>query len=236
MVHPDRHIDTTFVVKLHDLRHIDGTVIMEGLPVGIQIAQGVAEVDEEDLVLEIGDDLVKILAHDVIGRLTHSNAQHIALHNAVHSPVNIGCAGHDPLHTAQIPWGIVRVQCQLDAMLFGCWQHSLQEIGVVVPQLLLGDLGLHGLEVIDSKGESTKYEVAAEGEYLRQAMEDAEGLEFSGHDSMYGLILDTVNGETVDEESGTTWVLKVNGEECKSGIDREPVEDEDHFQIIYTQK
>lgn len=90
------------------------------------------------------------------------------------------------------------------------------------------------IEVIDSKGESTTYELATDEEYLRLAMEEAEGLEFSGHDSMYGLILDTVNEDTVDEESGTTWTIKVNGEECKNGIDREPVEEGDHFQIVYT--
>lgn len=100
MVHPDRHINAAVVIELHDLRHVNGTVVVEGLPVGIQIAHGVAEVDKEDLVFKVRDDLVKVLTHNMIGSLAHSDTKAVALHNAVDSPVNIGCAGHDPLYTA----------------------------------------------------------------------------------------------------------------------------------------
>lgn len=91
------------------------------------------------------------------------------------------------------------------------------------------------IEVINSEEESTMYEVKTDAEYLRQVMEEAEGLEFDGEEGEFGLMVTEVNGETaIYEEDGAYWGFMVNGEYCNYGIDEQPVEDGDEFQIVYT--
>lgn len=87
------------------------------------------------------------------------------------------------------------------------------------------------IEVIDKTGNSTVYELSTDAEYLRGAMEEAEGLTFTAQD---GMVL-AVNGESADFSIDSSyWGFFVNGEYCNYGIDTQPVEDGDAFQIIYT--
>ena len=91
------------------------------------------------------------------------------------------------------------------------------------------------IEVVNKATESTVYEVATDAEFLRQAMEEAEGLTFSGTESEYGLMIDTVNDVTASfEENGAYWSFYVDGEYCNYGIDTQPVEDGQAFEIVYT--
>lgn len=91
------------------------------------------------------------------------------------------------------------------------------------------------IEVIDSASESKVYEVNTDAEYLREAMEEADGLEFDGEESEYGLMIESVNGEkAVYEEDGAYWSIMVNGEYGNYGADQQPVEDGDEFQLVYT--
>lgn len=91
------------------------------------------------------------------------------------------------------------------------------------------------IEVVNKEEESTKYELKTDAEYLRQAMEEAEGLTFSGTESEYGMMVETVNGEKADYNvDGAYWGFFVNGEYCNNGIDTQPVEDGDVFSIVYT--
>lgn len=90
------------------------------------------------------------------------------------------------------------------------------------------------IEVVNSAQESKLYEVKTDAEYLRQAMEEAKGLEFSGTESEYGLTLETVNGEKTDFNNGSYWGIFVNGEYGMYGIDSQPVYDGDAFRIVYT--
>ena len=78
-------------------------------------------------------------------------------------------------------------------------------------------------------------EVINQAEYLRQAMQEAEGLTFIGIEGPYGLMVTTVNDETADYNvNGAYWSFIVNGQYCNYGIDQQPVNDQDIFQIIYT--
>ena len=91
------------------------------------------------------------------------------------------------------------------------------------------------IEVINSAEESTVYELKTDAEYLQQAMEEAEGLEFAYDDGPYGATVHTVNGETVNfDTDGAYWGFNVNGEYCNYGISEQPVEDGDAFQVVYT--
>lgn len=90
------------------------------------------------------------------------------------------------------------------------------------------------IEVIDNQSTSKKYAVKTDAEYLRQAMSDAEGLEFSGSEGEYGLYIDTVNSVTADYNAdGAYWSFYINGEYCNYGVDTQPVADGDAFVIKY---
>lgn len=91
------------------------------------------------------------------------------------------------------------------------------------------------IDVVNDKQERTTYELNTDAEYLRQAMEEAEGLTFSGAESEYGMMVDTVNGVKADyNENGAYWGFYVNGDYCNYGIDDQPVLDGDAFSIEYT--
>lgn len=93
------------------------------------------------------------------------------------------------------------------------------------------------IEVVDSEGESEVYELKTDAEYLQQAMEEAEeqGLTFEGEDGPYGLTVTIVNGEqAIYVVDGAYWGFYVNGEYCNYGIEEQPVEDGDAFEIVYT--
>jgi hypothetical protein len=90
------------------------------------------------------------------------------------------------------------------------------------------------IEVIDNEAQSTVYEVHTDAEYLRQVMEESD-MEFSGTESDYGMMVETVNGVTADYNAdGAYWAFYVDGEYCNYGIDSQPVEDGESYQIIYT--
>ena len=91
------------------------------------------------------------------------------------------------------------------------------------------------IEVIDNNGASVTYDVHTDAEYLRQAMEDAKGLEFDGTESDYGLMGETVNGLYADYVNNNAyWAFYEGGVACDYGVDSQPVEDGQSYQIIYT--
>ncbi len=93
------------------------------------------------------------------------------------------------------------------------------------------------IEVTGLESEKTEYKLKTDAEYLRQAMEEAEGLTFSGQESEYGMMVDTVNGLTADYNAdGAYWSFYVNGEYCNYGIETQPVEDGDVFSVVYTRE
>lgn len=92
------------------------------------------------------------------------------------------------------------------------------------------------IEVINSADESTVYELNTDAEYLRQAMDEAEGLTYDGTESEYGIMISAINGEVADfNTNGAYWSFYVNGEYCNYGIDTQPVADGDAFVIEYAQ-
>ncbi|MCD8068032.1 MAG: DUF4430 domain-containing protein [Lachnospiraceae bacterium] len=91
------------------------------------------------------------------------------------------------------------------------------------------------IEVIDNEGETTTYSVKTDAEYLRQAMDETEGLTYEGTESEYGMYVETVNGVTADYNAdGAYWAFYVDGEYCNYGIDSQPVNDGEVYTIEYT--
>ena len=91
------------------------------------------------------------------------------------------------------------------------------------------------IEVVDAAQSVDEYTVQTDAEFLRQVMDEAEGLTYGGAESEYGLMVDTVNGVRADYTlDGAYWSFYVNGEYCNYGIDTQPVADGDVFSIEYT--
>ncbi len=90
------------------------------------------------------------------------------------------------------------------------------------------------IEVVDDQGTKTTYNLNTDAEYLKQAMEEADGLTFSGSESDYGLYLETVNGLTADYNTdGAYWSIYVNGGYGQYGVDSQPVADGDTYTLQY---
>lgn len=91
------------------------------------------------------------------------------------------------------------------------------------------------IEVVDDQETSVSYSVDTDARYLREALEETEGLTVEGTESEYGLMVETVNGVTADYESdGAYWAFYVDGEYCSYGVDQQPVEDGQAYRIVYT--
>lgn len=93
------------------------------------------------------------------------------------------------------------------------------------------------IEVVNKAQESVIYELHTDAEFFRQAMEEAEadGFTFSGTESEYGMMIDTINGERADYTlDAAYWSFYVNEEYCNYGIETQPVIDGDAFEIVYT--
>lgn len=91
------------------------------------------------------------------------------------------------------------------------------------------------IEVINSLSESKLYELSTDAEYLRQAIEETDGLTLEGEETEFGLNVSKVNGERADYTlDGAYWGFYVNGEYCNYGVDTQPVNDGDAFKIEYT--
>lgn len=93
------------------------------------------------------------------------------------------------------------------------------------------------LEVTSQDGEEKTYSTKTDAEFLKEVMDELEvqGFSYSGTDSEYGIMIDTVNGEKASfEENGAFWGIFVNGEFANFGIGEQPVADGDVFGLVYT--
>ena len=91
------------------------------------------------------------------------------------------------------------------------------------------------IEVIDDSQKSTSYELNTDAEYLREAMDEIDNVNYDGEEGPYGFTIYSINGVTADfNTDGAYWCFYVNDEYCNYGIDDQPVNDQDHFKIEYT--
>ena len=93
------------------------------------------------------------------------------------------------------------------------------------------------LEVISQDGTKKTYSTKTDAEFLVEVMDELkdQGFSYSGIDSEYGLMIDTVNDETANfSDNGAYWGIFVNGEFANYGISEQPVTDGDIFGLVYT--
>ena len=87
------------------------------------------------------------------------------------------------------------------------------------------------IEVINAKEESKVYELNTDAQFLKEAMDEAEGLAYTLED---GMVL-AINGEqAVWAEDNAYWAINVNGAYGQLGISEQPIEDGDEFEFVYT--
>ena len=109
-----------------------------------------------------------------------------------------------------------------------CWK-------VFGPKATKGDKHIT-VEVVNSEGATTDYELDTDAEFLRIAMDELhdQGFSYDGTDSEYGIMISAINGETADYATdGAYWALYVNGEYGQYGCDSQPVTDGDTYTWTY---
>lgn len=86
--------------------------------------------------------------------------------------------------------------------------------------------------VVHKDGTEKVFTYHTDEEYLDKALL-AEGL-ISGSDSQYGLVIETVDGESaIWETDGAYWSLYIGEEYATTGISSTPVHDGSTFKLIY---
>ena len=93
------------------------------------------------------------------------------------------------------------------------------------------------VEVVDSKGETTSYEVSTDAEYLADLMDELQtSTDFSyvGSESEYGLYIEAVNGETADYTTDSAyWAIYVGDDYGQYGADQQPVTDGETYRFVW---
>lgn len=90
------------------------------------------------------------------------------------------------------------------------------------------------LEVVHGNGSTADFTVETDSENLRGALEQVEGL-ISGEESLYGLMVYTVDGETADwGRDQSWWCLTKSAEWLDTGLDDTLIADGDHYEFTYT--
>ena len=92
------------------------------------------------------------------------------------------------------------------------------------------------LDVIYEDSSTETYTVQTEAEYLEQAISDMEGLTVGGsRTEQFGLMILNVNGVEADyNKNGAFWSIYLDDTPCNYGVSQQPIEDGQHYQIIYT--
>ena len=90
------------------------------------------------------------------------------------------------------------------------------------------------LEVIHGDGSSASFSVTTDAGTLGDALRSVDGL-ISGDDGPYGLMVNTVDGETADwNRDQSWWCLTRDGERLDTGVDGTVISDGEHYAFTYT--
>ena len=94
------------------------------------------------------------------------------------------------------------------------------------------------IEVVDSTGSTTSYDVNTDAEYLKGAMDELaeadDSFTFSGLEGDYGMMIEKINGEqAIYDQDNAYWALYVNGEYGQYSADQQPVTDGDTYTWTY---
>lgn len=88
------------------------------------------------------------------------------------------------------------------------------------------------VKVVHKDGSEKEFPIAAQGETLREALEQEKLVE--GEESEYGLFVKTVDGETVDDGNQEWWCLTKGGETVNTGVDGVKIAEGDVYELTLT--
>ena len=93
------------------------------------------------------------------------------------------------------------------------------------------------LKVVNKDGKISEYDEESDAEFLRGVLDEISedsDFSYSGTESEFGLVIDTVNGERADYTlDGAYWAIYVNEEYGNFGVDSQPVVDGDAYTLKY---
>ena len=90
------------------------------------------------------------------------------------------------------------------------------------------------LEVVHGDGTSASFTLNTEAGTLGDALRAEEGL-VAGDNGPYGLMVNTVDGETADwNRARAWWCLTKDGKRVDTGIDSTVIADGEHYEFTYT--
>ncbi len=90
------------------------------------------------------------------------------------------------------------------------------------------------LEVVHKDGSTKDFTIHTDAEALRAALEQEEDL-IAGSESEWGLMVETVDGETADYSVDQSWwCLTKDGVMLDTGVDSTMIADGDHYEFTYT--
>jgi len=92
------------------------------------------------------------------------------------------------------------------------------------------------VEVVYGDGSSEMFVINTDAQYLEQAFGDADGLAVGGsRTEQFGLMIETVNGvRAVYDKDQAYWSIELEGGPCNYGASRQPVQDKEHYRLVYT--
>jgi hypothetical protein len=90
------------------------------------------------------------------------------------------------------------------------------------------------VEIIDSEGKMTSYDVKTQEEFLLDALNDFDkqddSFSFEYQESVYGVMIEKMNGEEATYTgNGAYWALYVNKEYGSLDVNEQPVQNDDIF-------
>lgn len=92
------------------------------------------------------------------------------------------------------------------------------------------------IDVVYEDSSMDTYPVTTDAEYLEEALEEIEELTVDGsRTEQFGLMILSVNGIRAEyTKDHAYWAVLLNGEPSSYGISGQPVQDGEHYQLVYT--
>lgn len=95
------------------------------------------------------------------------------------------------------------------------------------------------VEVVDDQSSVKTYELKTDADTLKDLMDEmvtTEDFTYEGSDSSMGFYINTINGTTADySKNAAYWAIYVNGDYGQYSADKQPVNDQDAFKLVYEQ-
>lgn len=103
------------------------------------------------------------------------------------------------------------------------------------PQAVLGDKEI-SIEIVYAEQETEHFTIRTDAEYLEQAIESCDDIVIEGNRTpQFGLMIESVNGVRAEyHQDHAYWSLELDGVLCNYGVSQQPVQDGEHYRLVYT--